>query len=94
MTDNHDPLTDESQPGKEKSLDQKTEDKVHHHLTNAKDVISEEDIKNIRTDLGEDQAQGLSEEELKKAEEVDKLNKKDDDDDDHPFVSSYNILGS
>ena len=90
MTNNNDPLSEELQPGKEKIIDEITENKVHNHLTDKNDMISDEDIKNIRTDLAETQTQGLSEEELKKAEEEEQ-NKKDDD---HPYVSSYNILGS
>ena len=94
MMNNIDPLSEDFQPGKKKFSDEKTENKVHHHLSNANDVISDEDIKNIRTDVGEEQTQGLSEEELKQAEEEVVQNKKTDDDDDHPFISSYNILGS
>ena len=96
MIDNKDPLSEDFQPDKKKFSDEKTENKVHHHLSDVNDVISDEDIKNIRTDVGEDQTQGLSEEELKKAEEELVKNKKieNDDDDDHPFISSYNILGS
>ena len=90
MTNNNDPLSEELQPGKEKIIDEITENKVHNHLTDKNDMISDEDIKNIRTDLAETQTQGLSEEELKKSEEEEQ-NKKDDD---HPYVSSYNILGS
>ena len=90
MTNNNDPLSEELQPTKEKIIDEITENKVHNHLTDKNDMISDEDIKNIRTDLAETQTQGLSEEELKKAEEEEQ-NKKDDD---HPYVSSYNILGS
>ena len=93
MTNNNDPLSEELQPAKEKIIDEITENKVHNHLTNKNDLISEQDIKNIRTDLAETQTQGLSEEELKKAEEEEE-NKKDDDNDDHPYISSYNILGS
>ena len=94
MTNNNDPLSEELQPTKEKIIDEITENKVHNHLTNKNDLISEQDIKNIRTDLAETQTQGLSEEELKKAEEEEEKNKKDDDDNDHPYISSYNILGS
>ena len=94
MTNNNDPLSEELQPTKEKIIDEITENKVHNHLTNKNDLISDQDIKNIRTDLAETQIQGLSEEELKKAEEEEEKNKKDDDDNDHPYISSYNILGS
>ena len=93
MTNNNDPLSEELQPAKEKIIDEITDNKVHNHLTDKNDLISEQDIKNIRTDLAETQTQGLSEEELKKAEE-EKENKNDDDNEDHPYISSYNILGS
>ena len=94
MTNNNDPLSEELQPDKEKIVDEITENKVHNHLKDKNDFISDQDIKNIRTDLAETQTQGLSEEELKKAEEEEEKNKKDDDDNDHPYISSYNILGS
>ena len=67
MTNNNDPLSEELQPAKEKIIDEITDNKVHNHLTDKNDLISEQDIKNIRTDLAETQTQGLSEEELKKA---------------------------
>ena len=95
MQNNNEQLFEESEPNKEKFSDEKTQNKVHQHLSDATDIISDEDIKSIRTDVGKDQTQGLSEDELKNVEEKERQNKKDDDDDDdHPFISSYNILGS
>ena len=48
-----DPDSFENDPKQDKFLDKKTENKVHHHLSDANDLISEEDIKNVRTDVGE-----------------------------------------
>jgi len=36
----------------EKFVDEQTKKKIHEHLSNEHDVISEEDIKKIRTDIG------------------------------------------
>lgn len=48
-----DPDSFENAQKQDKFYDKKTENKVHHHLSDANDLISEEDIKNIRTDVGE-----------------------------------------
>ena len=95
MTNNNDLHSEDSPHGQKKISDKITENKIHQHLSDENDIISDDDIKNIRTDLVEDQVQGLSEEELKKAEKEEAQNKKDEDenDNDHSTISSYNILG-
>ena len=95
MIDNNEPLFEDNIPDKAKFSDEKTKNKIHHHLNNANDVISDDDIKNVRTDIEvqAEPSQGFSEEELKKAEEEEELKQKDDDDD-QPIISSWNILGT
>lgn len=92
MIDNNEPLFEGSIPDAEKFYDKKTENKIHHHLTDANDLISDDDIKNIRTDIGDqsEPSQGFSEEELKKAEREEKQKQKDEDE--NPIISSWNIL--
>ena len=92
MIDNKEPLSKNNIPEEEKFSDEKTENKIHHHLTDANDLISDDDIKNIRTDIGDpsEPSQGFSEAELKKAEREEKQKQKDEDE--NPIISSWNIL--
>ncbi len=92
---NNDPLNAAEDSYKERFSDEKTENKIHQHLTNIKDIISDDDIKAVRTDLGvsPDSSPGLSEKELKNAEREEEEKQKDDSDD-NPEISSWNILGS
>ena len=94
MTDNNEPFSNENLPDKEKFADEKTESKIHRHLTDEKDEISDDDIKEVRTDIGVPSvpSQGFSEKELKKAEKEEEQKTKDDDD--NPIISSWNILDS
>ncbi|CAN5851393.1 hypothetical protein BH11BAC4_BH11BAC4_24680 [soil metagenome] len=41
---------------KEKFIDQATGKRMHEHLTNENDIISEDDIRRVRTDIGNDRA--------------------------------------
>lgn len=94
MIDNNESLPKGNIPDEEKFIDVKTENKIHQHLTDANDLISDDDIKNIRTDIGDqsEPSQGFSEEELIKAEKEEEQKLKDDDQ--NPIISSWNILDS
>lgn len=83
----------ENDPNKEKFSDEKTENKIHHHLNDQNDLISDEDIKDVRTDVGEvnDPSPGFSEDELKKLEKEKEFNKNKDNND-HSKISSWDIL--
>lgn len=89
-----DPDSLENDPKPERFFDEKTENKVHQHLSDASDLISDEDIKEVRTDVGvtAEPSQGFSEEELKNPEKEEEQLKKKGDEDDHSIISSWNIL--
>ena len=65
----------------EKFHDKKTENKVRHHLSDANDLISEQDIKDVRTDVGETlkPSEKLSKEEIKKLEKEKNQHKNDNE---------------
>ena len=88
-----DPDSLENDPRQEKFFDEKTENKVHQHLSDASDLISEEDIKEVRTDVGvtSEPSRGISKEDLNKLEKEAQLKNKDKQDD-HSTISSWNIL--
>lgn len=49
-TDNLQQSSDEQN---QRFTDQHTDDRIHQHLNNKNDEISEEDIRNVRTDIGQ-----------------------------------------
>ena len=47
------PLSDQNGNADAVFRDEKTNQKIHRHLSDQNDVISEDDIKNVRTDIAE-----------------------------------------
>ena len=78
---------DESQ---KRFTDEQTDKRIHQHLTNENDQITEEDISNIKTDVV------LPEEENHEESEEEKMEKKHKikDNEDSDIDTSWNILGS
>ncbi|MEO6455010.1 MAG: hypothetical protein ABIN97_13090 [Ginsengibacter sp.] len=74
----------------EKFIDEQTKNKIARHLTDINDEISEEDIKNIITDISSPDAVPGEDEEVTKEELPDGGEKDDEKKDDLP--TSWNVL--
>jgi hypothetical protein len=76
--------------------DQHTDDRIHEHLNNLHDEITEEDIRNVRTDIGVDAAPVAEKEPLieKKEEELPQKEEVKDNTDPDVDTSSWNVLES
>lgn len=70
------------------SVDPANEKRMHDHISNEKDEITEDDIKNVRTDLEGLAAHELSDDEKKV------LKKKVEDDLDTSVDTTWNVLGT
>ncbi|MEJ7610875.1 MAG: hypothetical protein WKF88_06825 [Ferruginibacter sp.] len=94
--DNNNNTTD---PGKhERFKDEQTDKRVHEILGNESDEVTEQDIRNIRTDVGVKATENASDETAAhlpdgKAEEFPE-EKKIEDDSDPSIDTSWNVLGS
>ncbi|MEO6546605.1 MAG: hypothetical protein ABIN94_01345 [Ferruginibacter sp.] len=47
----HEPVDNRDENKVKRFADEKTDEKIHRHLSDINDVISEEDIENVRTDV-------------------------------------------
>ena len=96
MTENSNNNSNESS---HRFTDEQTDKRMHEHIMNEKDVISEDDIRNIKTDMGQsDEHQGnethIAKEQAPKFEEENnkKQNEAVKDNDDPDIKTSWNIL--
>lgn len=100
MTDKQkDPVTGQDKKSEEKFSDEKTSQKIHQHLSDKNDVISEQDIENVRTDFNEESPAGAEqasseETENEKNETGDKkeTGENKDKQENPPLITPWNIL--
>ncbi len=79
----------ESPKNPQHSVDPENEKRMRDHLSNPNDEITEDDIKNVKTDFdGHEPEENLSEDEKKV------LKKKIEDDLDTSIDTSWNVLGT
>jgi len=71
--------------------DEQTDKRMHEHLSNENDEITEDDIRNIITDMPVTQAEEVAKEEELEANEDDVVK---DDTDPQIENDSWNVLGS
>ncbi|MEO6546666.1 MAG: hypothetical protein ABIN94_01655 [Ferruginibacter sp.] len=75
--------------------DDLTDKRVHEHLVNENDIISDEDIENVKTDVVDIEnitSTKLPEEKSSENEESDAAEKKDEDDHGDRIETPWNIL--
>ncbi|MEJ7587792.1 MAG: hypothetical protein WKI04_09565 [Ferruginibacter sp.] len=75
--------------------DDETEKRIHEHLSNEKDVISDKDIENVNTEIGTEGAieQAIEEEDLPEREKNKKPGNSNNGDDEEPRIeTAWNIL--
>ena len=85
-TDNPNEQPDKKPP---LSAKEKAAQKIHDHLLNKNDMITDEDIKNMPVATG---AENTETKTVKDAVEKENKQNQDDDDDAPPTISSWNIL--
>lgn len=72
--------------------DKSTKDKIDKHLSDINDTISEQDIKNINTNMGTSRPAGDHHHDIEEADEI--LKQKPEDDEPQPEAPSpWKILG-
>lgn len=76
------------------SSDEKTKNKIDKHLTDINDQISEDDIKNVNTNIGSATSSVSTAKDEKESDESVNDKGKDEDEGREPLPTSYNILGS
>ena len=81
---------------KRKTLqDSKTHDRIHEHISNKSDVISEDDIKDAKTENFDEDQSSIKDAELPEAREDGEENRNiEDGDSDSGMVTPWNILGA
>lgn len=87
-----DPSETEGLPGGDQYKDERTAKKIHEHLNNKNDIITEEDIANAQVGAVKKELANLPETLEEKQKEEEKNTIKDNED---PGIdTSWNILGS
>lgn len=92
MQDNDKHESNESEGSPETYKDEITQNKIHKHLTDANDTISEKDIQNIGTNIGSRDIKADN----KETEELppDETNKDDNNEDNREQLpTTWNVLG-
>lgn len=86
-----------------KFSDENTDLKIHQHLSDKNDQITEQDIENVKTDFEESPGENLSQttpaaitgnDKDEKGADSDVEEEREAENDAHPIVTPWNILGS
>lgn len=98
INDDKDPVPGQDETTEKITPDEKTTMKVHQHLSDINDVISDQDIKNVNTDFNEEGAKELEQKDSSGEEKNDNEDDKDkeekkDKNEAIPIVTPWNILG-
>ncbi|MBC7888121.1 MAG: hypothetical protein H7Z13_09530 [Ferruginibacter sp.] len=95
------PVPDQDVKNEEGFSDEKTDMKIHRHISDQNDQITDQDIENVRTDIGVESTESLVQNDLKE-EPVDEKNDAGDtgeekdkagEQDANPIITPWNILG-